>query len=201
MARLDSSIRVDVLQRPLVVYRGCHGSDAGAVRDAMRSNYETGRSPHPADLRATVLHMAVSMFEADDVLLRLARRRPDRVGTHVARLELQPERGICLADTGSAGHWSVWGIPEQLAECVVDVEPVRKGPVACADTLKPMTYSIFDTGNLVVSFDREDEAYEALERLARERQDAADGLLLVAFDDAGSAIADCVPGERIVSAA
>jgi hypothetical protein len=27
-----------------------------------------------------------------------------------------------------------------------------------------MTYSIFDTGNLVVSFDREDEAHEAFAR-------------------------------------
>lgn len=126
MARLDSSIRVDVLERRFVVYRGCHGSDAAAVREAMRSNYEIGRSPHPVDLRATVLHMAVSMFENDEVLLRLARRRPDRVGTHLARMELQPGCGICIADTGSVGHRSVWGIPEQLVACVVDVEPVRK---------------------------------------------------------------------------
>ena len=26
-----------------------------------------------------------------------------------------PGRGICLADTGSRGHWSVWGIPDELA--------------------------------------------------------------------------------------
>lgn len=65
-----------------------------------------------------------------------------------------------------------------------------------------MTYSIFDNGNLVVSFDREDEAHEALERLAGgENLEAADGLLLVAFDDAGHAVADCAPGERIVTAA
>lgn len=126
MARLDSSIRVDVLERRLIVFRGCQGSDADAVRDAMRSNYEARRSPHPADLRATVLHMAVSMFEASGPLVRMARRRPDRVGTHVARLELRAELGICIADTGSVGHWSVWGTPEQLAGCVVDVEAVRK---------------------------------------------------------------------------
>jgi hypothetical protein len=58
-----------------------------------------------------------------------------------------------------------------------------------------MIYSIFDTGNLVVSFDREDAAYEALARLARE--DTSDRLLLVAFDDDGNTIAECVPGERI----
>jgi hypothetical protein len=58
-----------------------------------------------------------------------------------------------------------------------------------------MTYSIFDTGNLVVSFDREDAANEALARLAQE--DTNDRLVLVAFDDDGNAVAECVPGERI----
>ncbi len=64
-----------------------------------------------------------------------------------------------------------------------------------------MTYSIVDAGNLVASFDREDEAHEALERLARENAEASDGLLLVAFDDAGKVVADCAPGERPVTAA
>lgn len=31
-----------------------------------------------------------------------------------------------------------------------------------------MTYAIFDTGNLVASFDEEDAAHEALDRIARE---------------------------------
>lgn len=64
-----------------------------------------------------------------------------------------------------------------------------------------MTYSIFDAGNLVASFDREDEAYTALERLAAANTDTRDALLLVAFDDAGHVIADCAPGERMVNAA
>jgi hypothetical protein len=64
-----------------------------------------------------------------------------------------------------------------------------------------MTYSIFDAGNLVASFERDDEAYAALERLAAASDEARDGLLLVAFDDTGNVIADCAPGERIVTAA
>jgi hypothetical protein len=64
-----------------------------------------------------------------------------------------------------------------------------------------MTYSIFDAGNLVVSFDRKDEAHEALERLATGHPSARDGLLLVAFDDAGNVVGDCAPGERLASAA
>ncbi len=66
------------------------------------------------------------MFEDAEVLLRLARRRLDRIGTYLARIELQHGHGICRADTGSRGHWSVWGIPDELASCVVDVVPVRK---------------------------------------------------------------------------
>jgi len=126
MPGLDFPITVALLERPMTVFRGCHGAENAAVVDAMRSNYETGRPAHPADLRDTVLHMAVSMFEDAEVLLRLARRRPNRIGTHLVRVELQPSHGICLADTGSRGHWSVWGIPDELAACVVDVVPVHK---------------------------------------------------------------------------
>lgn len=126
MPGLDFPITVALLERPMTVFRGCDDVGRAALVDAMRSNYETGRPAHPADLRASVLHMAVSMFEDAEVLLRLARRRPDRIGTYLARIELQPGHGICLADTGSRGHWSVWGILDELASCVVDVVPVRK---------------------------------------------------------------------------
>jgi fructoselysine-6-P-deglycase FrlB-like protein len=63
-----------------------------------------------------------------------------------------------------------------------------------------VTYSIFDMGSLVVSFESEDEGHDALERLAEEGS-ARGGLLLVAFDERGSAVADCAPGERITTAA
>lgn len=60
-------------------------------------------------------------------------------------------------------------------------------------------YSIFDAGSLVASFDREDVAYDALERLAVASPEARDGLIVVAFDDAGNVVADCAPGERIAT--
>jgi hypothetical protein len=60
-----------------------------------------------------------------------------------------------------------------------------------------MRFSIFDDGNLVASFDNEAEASDALGRLAADPK-AAESLLLVAFDDAGEAVADCVPGEPLV---
>lgn len=65
----------------------------------------------------------------------------------------------------------------------------------------PMTYSIFDTSNLVASFDQADAAQEAFERMARENAAAQDRLLLFAFDDTGNAVADYAPGDRIPQAA
>jgi hypothetical protein len=63
-----------------------------------------------------------------------------------------------------------------------------------------MTYSIFDNGNLVVSFDREDDAYDAFVRFAAENSQASAGLLLVAFDEDDRIVDDCVPGTRLARA-
>jgi hypothetical protein len=54
----------------------------------------------------------------------MARRRPDRIGTHIATIPLEPGHGVCIADTGGPGHWSVWGVPSQLVAFVADVETV-----------------------------------------------------------------------------
>jgi hypothetical protein len=121
MAGFETEFHVVVLQEPRRLYRGCFGSDR--IDEALKSNYENGRNPHPADLRATVLHMAVSLFEDKDLVLHLARRRPDRIGDHVATIDLQPGLGVCVADTSGPGHWSVWGRAAQLLEFVTDVEP------------------------------------------------------------------------------
>ncbi len=77
MPTLDFPITVAVLERSMTVFRGCHDEEGVALVDAMRSNYETGRAPHPADLRATVLHMAVLMFEDVTACLRRCHRRDD----------------------------------------------------------------------------------------------------------------------------
>lgn len=126
MAQQVFPIAVHLVDVPKVLYRGCGGESAEALADAMRSNYELDRKPHPADLRATVLHMAVSMFENGDELASAARRRPDRIGTHIARLELKPHLGICFSDTGGPGHWSVWGRPDVLRDAIVELKPVSE---------------------------------------------------------------------------
>jgi hypothetical protein len=124
MAAFESEFHVHVLKQPMTLYRGCHGQDQCALEEAMSSNFQAGRSPHPTDLHAAVLYMAVSMFAGSATIATLARRRPDRIGTHVARVELQPGYGVCIGDTGGAGHWSIWGVPAQLVQFVTDVEKV-----------------------------------------------------------------------------
>lgn len=120
----DFPIVVVEVNEPITLYRGCHSDYMTDLVAAMRSNYEAARDPHPAERRAIALYMAVSMFEDGELLRRIAQRRPQRVGTHLAHVELRPDRGICRADTGSRGHWSIWGLPRQLAECVVDVTSI-----------------------------------------------------------------------------
>lgn len=115
---------VVVLDEPMTLHRGCHGDDHEALMAAFTSNYESGRPPHPMDLRATALHMAVSGFEDAGRIISLAKRRPDRIGTHVATLDLEPGHGICIADTSGPGHWSIWGVPTQLVAFVTDVQEV-----------------------------------------------------------------------------
>jgi hypothetical protein len=61
------------------------------------------------------------------------------------------------------------------------------------------TFSIFDVGNLVASFDNGAEAVRALERVATADAEPREGLLLVAFDEAGNVVADFAPGERTVT--
>jgi hypothetical protein len=63
------------------------------------------------------------------------------------------------------------------------------------------TFSIFDTGNLVAAFNDLTPAYATLNRLARESPETAERLLLVAFDPAGNAVDDCLPGGRLTAIA
>lgn len=63
-----------------------------------------------------------------------------------------------------------------------------------------MTYSIFDSGNLVVSFDREAPARAELDRLA-EDESVRRQLLLVAFNAEGDPVGQWVPGLYLPHAA
>jgi hypothetical protein len=57
-----------------------------------------------------------------------------------------------------------------------------------------MTFSVFDTGNLVVSFDEPDEARAELDRIMRNDPSSASRLVLVAFNEDGQVVDDFAPG-------
>jgi hypothetical protein len=64
---------------------------------------------------------------------------------------------------------------------------------------RDMTFSIFDNGNLLASFDSADDAYE-FGRIVAENAAADDGLLLVAFDEDGRVVDDWAPSGRVAHA-
>ncbi len=64
-----------------------------------------------------------------------------------------------------------------------------------------MTYSIFDAGNLVASFDQEAPARTELTRLAEHDGEARNRLLLVAFDADGDPVGQWVPSVYLPHAA
>ena len=61
-----------------------------------------------------LLLAGVSMFDTPEDALRIARRRP----AGLVRVRLKPDRGIHFAPTGRPGHYTVWGAPSILVDCV-----------------------------------------------------------------------------------
>lgn len=57
-----------------------------------------------------------------------------------------------------------------------------------------MTYAIFDSGNLVVSYNDYDRALNALSQLAQEDESSAHEIAMIALDDHGDPVGDAVLG-------
>lgn len=115
---------VRVVRGSMSLWRICasDGSDQHALLEDFRSNYEKRRSKaRKLDAHATVIQMALSMWTDPDHATKLSRGLPRQLGGHIARLEIQPGNGVCVAETGSRSHRSVWGRPLQLAAFVADV--------------------------------------------------------------------------------
>ncbi len=75
------------------------------------------RRPVPPDTPWLLL-AGVSMFDTPQAALQIARRRP----AALARVRLKPDLGIHFAPTGRRGHYTVWGAPSVLNDCVEQLD-------------------------------------------------------------------------------
>jgi hypothetical protein len=75
------------------------------------------RRPLPTDTPWLLL-VGISMFDTPEGALRIARRRP----AGLAQVRLKPDLGIHFAMTGRPGHYSVWGAPSVLIDCVEEFD-------------------------------------------------------------------------------
>lgn len=120
MARTSiiQEVLVRVLEDEMRLYRATWADQNPAQLDSFRSHYELQRRPRGPEIRAAVIHMAVSMFETAEPCWALIDRTKGPIGDQVAVLRLVPRRGVCTAKTGGPLHWSVWGDPAVLQAAV-----------------------------------------------------------------------------------
>ncbi len=87
------------------------------------SDRARGRPRFPEDLE--VDHLGISMFASAAQARSMMRRYPKVIAT----VRLEPEHGLSLARTlpDIDGHYSVWGLPEDLLGLVESVA-VDNGP-------------------------------------------------------------------------
>lgn len=120
MARMSiiREVRVRVLEDEMRLYRATWAAHDPARLDCFRSHYELRRPPRGPEIRASVIHMAVSMFETAEPCWALIDRTKGRIGDQVAEMRLIPGHGVCAGKTGGPLHWSVWGDPGVLQGAV-----------------------------------------------------------------------------------
>jgi hypothetical protein len=92
------------------------------------SNAAKGR-PIPPHLPSNLhwLWDGLSMYETETQAERAVRRNP-RLGGFLVELVIpESEPFQVLRTTPSAGHFTVWGTPEELLQCVAHIRPIQKG--------------------------------------------------------------------------
>lgn len=125
MSHADLDLFARHVDVPIDLFRIVKGATRGApgLLDAMRSNYERDARPRGLENESVLIHFGLSMFATFDAAAARAIRWP-KIGTHIARVRLEPGNGLHVAQTGSRDHRTVWGRPLQLLACVADILPV-----------------------------------------------------------------------------
>ncbi len=117
---------VNAAHESLIAYRIVKDAHRGdpSLLETFRSNYERDAMPRGIEVEMAVIHLGLSMHLRRKMAVATARRWP-RLGRHLAEVELGPGNGFCWAHTVRPGHITVWGRPEQLFACVVDILPIE----------------------------------------------------------------------------
>jgi hypothetical protein len=95
-----------------VLYRLARGEPATV--DDFRGRRDLSRDRRFPAHTPWVLLAGVSMFDTEQGALKVARRYP----ATIARVRLRTEVGIHLARSGGRGHFTIWGAPSVLIDCV-----------------------------------------------------------------------------------
>jgi hypothetical protein len=122
MSTTDLDLLARHIAEPIDLFRIVRGGTQGApgVLESLRSNYERDAPPRGVEREAALIPFGLSMFTTFDAAADRAHRWP-RLGSHVARVRLEPGNGFHLAETGARVHRTVWGRPLQLLACVADI--------------------------------------------------------------------------------
>lgn len=115
----DESLLQDVGRAFFRVVR----EDPPALRDFL-SNAAQGKTLGSSDPVLQRRWEGISVFDTRERAQQTARRRPD-LGRYIAELWLTEGMSISYERTGNTrGHYTLWGDPESIRQCVVGVETV-----------------------------------------------------------------------------
>ena len=124
---VDRLILVPIRQ-PVTLYRctsAQHRHDEPAISLSLTSHYELQRPPRKIEKAFAVLHMAISTWTSFDAAAAMCASYGDRIGHHVAVLDVRPQEGVTIDEPPDPGneHRSIWGSPALLNGFLVDVRP------------------------------------------------------------------------------
>jgi hypothetical protein len=125
MTRSSGLVIRDVGEPPLTVYRIVRSDNVEdpVFVNSLRSHYEVKAEPRNVEKRSAALHMGISVFMTREQAMQTANKWP-AIGGFVVQLELSGGHGFNVADTGGAGHLTLWADPVKLARVAGDISSV-----------------------------------------------------------------------------
>lgn len=98
-------------------------SDPPTISD-LTPNDRRGRSQRDLTPEETRLLSGISLYATEAQARRNAKKYP-RLGRYIAVVSIPDEAPVRVERTRGPGHHTIWGDPEYLLNCVVQVAAVR----------------------------------------------------------------------------